>query len=188
MRWVKWVLAGIAGIIAYKVYNRVQAFRASKNKGAIDTTENRAPGFVGNLLDDVKGAFNFGPNPSVPAIASAYGFVGSQPPTGSEGYVATNSDHRIPSFLQGATGGVQDPAMQGDAPPPVLGPPPTAGSGAYFAPRSGIATENYRAAGGRKGGLTNTNPVLKQKTTGKAAPVAGGGFVSPKATNPKFLQ
>ncbi len=189
MRYVKWILGGLAVIIGYKVYLRVQAKSTVQSKGAATTADNRQPGMIANLLDDVKGVFNFGPNPSVPTIAGAYGFVGVQAPTGDDGYVSVDSDTRVPTFLEGATGGVQDPAMEGTAPPPVLGPPPAGGSGAYYSPQGGGNKRNYLAAGGRgKQTLTNTNPTDKRKTGAKPSKVGGGGNVDPKRTDPQYLQ
>lgn len=165
MRYLKWILAGIAGIVAYKVFKKVQAKRKTvAESGKADISNARQPGMIADILEGVKGTFNFGPNPSVPAIAGSYGFVGVQPPEGQDAYIATNADTRIPTFLDGVTGGVQDPAMPGQTPPPVLGPPPPSGSGAYYAPRYG-GNRSMRAAGYiGPVGLTNLDTAKPQKT------------------------
>jgi len=159
MRYVKWILAGLAGIIAYKVYIRMRGRTTGKDAN-VTTPDNRQPGVVDNMLKSVSGFFNFGPNPSVPTLPSAYGAVGTQPAPGSETYVATDSDHRVPEFLAGATGGHVDEALPGQAPPMPVGPPPAAGSGGYYPTGSGFVSRAYKAIGARKGlGLQNRNLV-----------------------------
>ncbi len=169
MRYVKWILVGIAAIIGYKVFRRVEAYRAA-NKGQTTKTDAtaRRPGMVSNLLDDLTGAFNLGPNPSVPPTPSGYGpgapgISAGTPFLYNEGYTAPDSDTRIPTFLQGVTGGVQDPAMPGSSPPGIIGPAPIGGSNQYTIPwysRALMAMHVYQ----QPSGIASTNPPFPVKS------------------------
>jgi hypothetical protein len=135
MKFLKYALIALGGVFIYTVYTRFMAKRAAQKQPIKNTTaDGRTPGVIGDLLSKVGGFFSTADNPSVPPIAGAYGAVGNVI-AGDDTYVAIPSDSRVPSFLDGATGGVADSLQLGIAPPPVAGPPPTAGSGAYYAPQ-----------------------------------------------------
>ena len=132
-------LAAAGAGIAYLVWTRlVKRFGKKKTD---EKLQGRQPGFVSNAKSGQHGRFGRANRPEVnPRIPGPYGAVGVDT-YDSSSYVMVGSDARIPGFLLGnpdnpmlASGGFQDPEMPGKAPPPVLGPPPPSGQGAYWAP------------------------------------------------------
>ena|ERR1700690_2001302 len=158
MRYLKWILAGIAGVIAYKVWLKVHAYRMQKQP-RVATSTNRQPGVISGIKDMVSGVFSTGPNYIAPPTNSAYGTVGVAR-EGDAQYTSDPANTRVPSFLQGATGGVADTPQPGRAPPGILGGPPPPGSNAYYSP---TVKHNHRAMTSSlpgKNGLTSLNPNI----------------------------
>jgi hypothetical protein len=121
---VKWLALILASIGAFVVYKKVSRKLHVGHNRAKDTTRGRTPGDNSGAFV-IHGSLDSGGSFAVPPIAGGYGAVGIA--TGSpEEYVAAPLDNNVPSFLQGATGGVADPAMTGDAPRESLRLPPLA--------------------------------------------------------------
>jgi hypothetical protein len=115
-------LAAIGAILAYMVYLRLK----SKKIAPQDTVIARTPGEVGNLNSVITGFFDTGKGLSVPPTIGPFGNVG-EPVYGSDGFTPVPLDLNVPSFLVGATGGVQDPKMIGKAPPIIPANPGVCG-------------------------------------------------------------
>jgi hypothetical protein len=128
------ILLAIGTIIAFVGWAIVKRCLFAKKRSRVGKLPGRQPGFITNALDFFGGKFGEGSKPRTnPEIVGPYGNVGVDPREGPYGYIAVSSDSRVPSFLDGATGGVQDPRMPGSAPPQVLGVPGPPGTGAYSA-------------------------------------------------------
>jgi hypothetical protein len=123
------VLLAVGSIIAFLVWAKLRMRFAAKSND--EKLIGRQPGFVGNIFSQVSGFFG-GTNKPVanPPIVGGFGQVGVAM-YGDEEYRAVGKETLVPSFLEGATGGVQDDEQPGVAPPDRLGPPPLSGTGAY---------------------------------------------------------
>lgn len=144
MRYLKWIGVAVGGVIAYLVYVKLMK-KPDADASSESKLEGRQPGFVDNLLGKVGGVFGVGKEQiATPPIRAAYGQVGI-PVVGNDAYVATTADTRIPSFLQGATGGVADDKMTGLAPPPVM-----AGTAIAYPASVKAPTRSYVTLGTRK--------------------------------------
>lgn len=167
MRYVKWILVGVAAVIGYKVWLLVTN-KAGERAAKPDGSTARVPGMVGNLMDSVKGVFNFGANPSVPPIAGGYGMVGTTV-NGTEDYSVPPIDGRIPDFLVGNVGGVQDKPTSGLM-TPIIGTVPSFG-GSYYP--TGVMTQgpNVKAITPQKSVLRSLNPILPQKAPKSTPPI-----------------
>jgi hypothetical protein len=128
--WLGFVLAVGTGI-AYLVWSKLKVRFAEKKGKKITGSDGREPGMIGNLLKTIGGVFTGGKSEADAPIAGPYGRVGTPNFHTGGGYTFAPVDARVPSFLEGATGGVQDDKMIGKAPPPNLGGPPPVGSGIY---------------------------------------------------------
>jgi hypothetical protein len=127
MRYLKWAVIGLGAVVAFMVSKKLlmrQSVRAGSKtplNGQAADANGRVPGMIDNLKDSISGFFGKGNKPdSVPPITGGYGAVGVQG-VGVSTYQAVPTDSRIPTFLDGSSGGVVDDARPGDAPPPVAG-------------------------------------------------------------------
>ncbi len=124
-------LATVGAGLAFLVWAKLKARYAGRSTN--EKLVGRQPGFVGNLLDHVGGVFGLRNKPeTVPPMVYGYGAVGV-PQYGEEYYQSVPLDANVPSFLEGATGGVRDDEQPGRAPPERLGPPALAACGVHSA-------------------------------------------------------
>ena len=159
MRFVKWIVLAVGAVVSYKVYERLTKNNQTTKKS--DKLDARQPGFVDNLLNNIKGLFNSNvPAQAAPPQSSGYGAVGVPTYAAGEQYTNIPKDNQVPSFLKGATGGVQDQKMPGDVAPGRIGVAPAPGSGAYYAPDHNHKTNKaITSLTKKKSKLTNTQLV-----------------------------